>query len=249
MAGLPRSGVPMPFEGYPAYGAVHDVLPNQELRRFMFDFSRVADAVFDTTPPIEVISEIEAPTDKLVVLEPTTNYDPRKFYKIFDAETLGVSVVEMDPAAKAARQFRTVWEKQDFGAVENEAKNKLAAMPNEAPRLMFNRVEGVGRRLPGVGKRDIRQKIALMPDTAKFVETLEIIEDEADIINTAIRRRLKQFIYPWDIVPHLTFAVFRTAAEPGQVVDVKQKANEYLAKYPFAVRLGQLAFRHKSYRT
>ena len=267
MSSLPRSETSRPFEGYPAYGAVHDVLPNQQLREFLFNFSRFSDRVFDTTRPTESVA-LKLPSDEEAEVEfdpifvPETagfgmpeidslvmpHYDSRGFYKVFDPESLGVSVVEMDPAAKAARRFKTIWEGHDFGAVEKEAQNQIGQLPDTAPWLMFTRVDGVGRRLPGVPNSSVRQKLALMPDTDQFLETLNFIEDEADVIIDAIRRRLKQFIYNWDTLPHLTFSVFHRGARPDQISQVKERTNQYLAAHPFAVRLGDLAFRHKATR-
>lgn len=250
---LPRSGLVQPFEGYPAYGAVHDVIPNEQLRNFLFDFSRVADQVFQKSLGEETLfidnrleDEIDTNTEKAI----DSCYDPRLFYKIFDIETLGVSAVEMDPAAKQARAVRAIWEKQDFGAVEQEARNEMGRrLPDVRPQLMFNRVQGAGKRLPNVSKTEVRQKLALLPDPVKFPETISLINEEADIVIRAIRSRLKQFTYPWDEFPHLTFSVFRTAAEPDQIDEIVENTNKFLAKNPFGVRLGDIGFRYKSERT
>lgn len=256
---LPRDSLAKPFEGYPAYGAVHDVLPNEQLRGFLFDFSRIADKVIgqafaseevDPIPDYVASENFEAEPISVVPAESDKKpYDSRDFYRIFDVESLGVSVVEMDPSAKAARTIRTIWEGQDFGAVEQEARNEIGrSLPNIVPHLFFNRVEGVGRRLPGVSRSDVRQKLALMPDTTRFAETLNTIDVEADKIISAILKRLKQFMYPWDTTAHMTYSVFRSSTEPGQIIDIQNKTNEYLAKYPFGVQLGQLVFRHKKER-
>lgn len=246
-----------PFEGYPAYGAVHETIPNEQLRGWLFDFSRISDRVFGAAFETQ---EVEIPgflTDPDFVAEPIAcaeavqgTYDPRRFYKIFDVEKMGVSVLEMDPTARAARAVRSLWEGQDFGAVENEARNEMGrALPITRPRLFFNRVEGVGRHIPGVSKADVRQKLALMPDTNRFVETLELIEDEADIVIAAIKSRLNQFVYPWDTNPHLAFAAFKPSAQPDQIVKIKELANAHLQKHPFGVALGQLDFRFKKQRS
>jgi len=262
----PRDSLTRPFEGYPAYGAVHDVLPNEQLRNFLLEFSVISDKVFkqaiDLSLPVDfsdelepVVSDAEEPvTDEISPedkrkLKIEDLYDPRKNYKIFDVDTLGVSVLEMDPAARHARTMRTIWESQDFGAVEQEARNEMARkLPATAPRLMFDRVQGVGHRLPGVPKTEVRQKLALMPDPEKFPETVEFISNEADIIIEEVKKRLKQFVYPWDIVPHLTFAVFKKPVTPEQVDDIVKKTNESLKTDPFAVRLGDLDFRSKKER-
>ncbi len=252
----PRSNPMKPFEGFPSHGAVHDVIPNQQLRGLLFDFSRISDKVFQRAFETEEV-ELRGfqPADGFEA-EPITcvapaagEYDSRRFYRIFDVEKLGVSVVEMAPSARAARAVRAIWEGQDFGAVEKEARNEMGrTLPFVRPHLFFNRVEGVGRRMPGVPKADVRQKLALMPDTNRFVETLELVEGEADIIIEAIMRRLRQFTYPWDTIPSLAFAAFRPAAEPEQIIEVKEKTNEYLQANPFGLALGQLTFRHKTER-
>lgn len=252
----PRHCPARPFEGYPAYGAVHDVLPNDQLRNFLYRFSVIADKVFQGTSssddlvidnrlPIEVEDDLSRGKEPIGEIA----YDPRPYYRIFDVESLGVSVVEMDPSAKHARAVRTVWEKQDFGAVEQEARNEMGRrLPNARPHLFFNRVQGAGRRLPGVPKTEVRQKLALLPDPAKFSETISLVNGEADIIIAAIKRRLKQFMYPWDIFPHMTFSVFRSAAGPEKIDKIINNTNKYLEQYPFGVRLGDIDFRYKTER-
>lgn len=115
--------------------------------------------------------------------------------------------------------------------------------------MVFNRVEGVGRRLPGGRDADVRQKIALFPDTQECQETIDLIEKESDHIIDATEQRLKQFIYPWDITPHLTFAIFRGQADDDQVKSVMDGYNELLRKQPLVVSLGSLTFRHASVRS
>lgn len=280
---------PRPLEGYPAYGAVHDVAP-AGVRDFLYDFSRYADGVF--SHPFETGNEAEinpipdfAPEDDfddtlisldgdnesydpaddptkvaIQIIDPLTReprvayvsdkYDSRAFYRVFDPESLGVSVVEMDPSRRAAQAVRAIWQSHDFGAVENEARNEIGRrLPTITAKLRFNRVEGVGGRLANYPKEDVRQKIALMPDTTVFTETHDLIEVEAEIITSAIRKRLKQFMYPWDVNPHLTFAVFRKDATPEEITIIQESLNRRLADHPLTVPLGQLGFRHKLVRS
>lgn len=256
-----RDSLIKPFEGYPAFGAVHEIQPNDQFRSFLYAFGKISDKVFmrsiwkenSELPEIEgLFDEDDTPmiiySDEQEIVDSV--YDPRNYYKIFDIESMGVSVVEMDPSAKSARAVGALWERQDFGVVEQEARNEIdRKMPNENPRLKFNRIEGVGKRFPGVDKSEIRKKVALMPDTASNEETFEIIEEEADVVISLLRRRLKQFVYPWDITPHLTFAIFKSYAKPEDVHEIMSKSNEYLEQYPFGVRLDRtLSFRHKSLR-
>lgn len=251
----PRSGIPEPYEGYPAIGINHEVVPNQQLREFMFDFSRYADDVFtgQADQPLVVVNEL--PEESLATpaqLEydserpgiPPSDYDPRKYYRIFDPEKLGVRIIDMDTSKRAAHAMRSLWQKNDLGAVEKDARNEVdRRLPNTAPRLFFNRVESVGRRLPNAPKSDVRQKIALMPDTSRFPETIDLLDSEAEIVSKEIRRRLKQFVYSWDTVPSVTFAVFRQPVETSQITKITERVNDHLAKYPFAARLGSLSFR------
>jgi hypothetical protein len=198
-------------------------------------------------------------------------YDPRKYYKMFNIDELGVSVVEMDPSERAARNLRTLFERQDFGALEQEARNEIdRKAPNLSPQLTFNRVEGVGHKVPNVPKTEIRQKLALMPDTSENLETIETLSLEAEIIVAHIRKRLKQFVYPWDVTPHLTFAAFRKRAQVSHIKRVMKLTNGLftpqeedtgtdsehheqvdvgMSGKPFGVRLDRkIEFRHKSSR-
>lgn len=262
---MPRDSLPKPFEGYPAYGAVHDVIPSTALRNFMSDFASFADGIFeleyvtkevDPTPQITAEEEFEpivicAPeghdSEEIETEEPL--YDPRKYYRVFNVETMGVSVIEMDPSSKTAKTIRTLWERQDFGIVEQEAKNHIHKhIPRSQLTLAFDRVQGVGGRLPNVPHTDLRQKLALWPDTSSYPETTEIIAEEAGIVISGIARRLKQFIYPWDITPHLTFAVFKKSATAEQVSKIISKTNELMQESPLTVRLGELDFRYSSKR-
>lgn len=251
--GLPRSNVTQPFEGYPAYGAVHDVIPNEQLRNFIVDFSRIADRVFGATHGSERLvidnrlpEEIAADEAKPEFVD---DYDSRGYYKTFDVESLGVNVVEMDPAAKQARALRAVWERQDFGAVEQEARNEIGRrLVGIRPQLLFDRVQGAGHRLPGAGRADVRKKLALLPKEDKFNETIELINGEADLIIDAIKRRLKQFMYPWDVIPHLTFSVFRYEATAEQISTIIGETNDLLREKPVGASLGDLSFRHKKER-
>lgn len=256
----PRDGLRQPFEGYPAYGAVHDVRPNEQLRSFMFDFARNADGIFVQDTSYRIVDtnnddlSPEERTATINIIDVDGNpasayapdYDPRKYYRVFDPETLGVSVVEMEGSKRAAQAARAVWQKNDLGAVEKEAKNVIGRqLPNLTPRLLFTHVTGVGGRLPNAPQADVKKKLALMPDSTKFPETFDLIDKEAAIIIEAIRRRLKQFEYPWDLIPHLTYAVFRGEARSEQIIQVQERAEEYVQKHSFGVQLGTLSFRHK----
>ncbi len=257
---LPRNGVTSPFEGFPAIGAVHDVIPTDSLRNFQFDFSRISDLMlkqcieFGNPTPMtkDDFCNPNCFQDAHQNLEDYgdwPDFDPRHYYKIFDVETLGVSVVEMDASARAARAVGAIWEKQDFGAVQQEAINEVAKQTGIfKPKLKLNNVMGVGRKFPGVDKKEVRQKLALLPDTTYHPETTDLLESEAEIINSAIRRRLKHFLSPWDVVPHVTFAIFRQKTSSEAIKAIEESTKNYLQLYPIAIRLGELTFRHKSIR-
>ncbi len=256
-----RSSTHQPFEGYPALGAFHDVIPNQQLRSFLYDFSRTADFVLKRSQAgmiVEPVSEEDwrnssffEEADEYIEGHPKLDgYDFRNYGKIFDIDRLGVSVVEMGQSARAARKVRAVWEKHDFGAVEQEARDELARYTGvKAPSLRFSGVMGVGRRLPGIDRRDVRQKLALMPEGPKNKEVVEIIERESEIITNAINRRLKQFMDSWDTIPHLTFAFFGQNTSGEAVEAIEESADTYSKLYPCGAQLGELLFRHMSLRT
>ena len=255
----PRNSVVSPFEGYPAYGAVHEVMPDHRFREFMSVFARISDQVFDFVPPVEVIDpqpdfQAEAGMEAFSLLpeidEVVVPYDSRKFYKIFDPDKMGATVLEMDPAQKAAKRIRKVFESQDFGAVEKNAKNEIdRIMPMSYPELVFNRVESVGNLLPGVSQDIVRQKLALFSDTTKCLQTHKSMQSEQTIIVKHLKKHFKQFMTPWTLVPHLTFAVFRKQASAEQVTDIIGKTNEYVQANPLYVSLERsLTFRSRSDR-
>lgn len=288
----PRDGLPKPFEGYPAYGAVHNVTVNDAYRSFLYEFCDIADEVFSADFETEIVDNTNIDSlDEASEFEPITIipslaeeetfsesepedvledfdmdikrrrrpkpaaakispvYTPESYYKLFDIEKLGVSVVEMDPSANAARAIRTLWERQDFGQVQKEAKDQLMRhIPRTDLRLVFGGVMGVGRRMPNIPRADLRQKLALMPDPNAYPENLSLIQDEAEVVIDSIGKRLKQWMYPWDIIPHLTFAVFKRRAQPEQIIEIVQRTNEYVESNPVAMKLGELVFRYHGKR-
>lgn len=247
-----RSGLCSPWEGYPAYGAVHEVLPTQELSTFMYNFRRIADSVFDIGPPQVRIEgfDVEPSNGRE---DETSDYDSRKFYKAFDIDTLGVSVVEMDPSQKAAKKIRKIWERQDYGVVAQEARtgiDRQFGIEGQTPmRLSVDHVDGIGGKLPSYVGDELRQKLALIADVTQYQETISKLDYEAEEIMGAINRRLDgQVVYPWDRIVHVTFAAFRADAQPRQVRTVIDKTNQHLAKKPLTVKLGKLEFRYKKSR-
>jgi len=249
---LPRSLLNGPRQGYPAYGALHEVVPNEQLRGLLFDAAWTCDYVFrhqlagEQVKPVDTWGTGERPVFSKGAESVQEEYDPRKFYRVFDIETLGVTVVEMDPSAKQARQARAVWEGQDFGAVEQEAKDDIGRrLPVTRPRLFFDRLIAAGNRLPHVPSTEVRQKVALAANPARNPETLALLNGEFDIIVGALRRRLKQYTYPWDFIPHMSFLAFRNQAEPESISAITESLDNYLAQHSFGAALEGLSFRHK----
>lgn len=255
---LPRSNPERPHEGYPTYGAVHGVIPNQQVRNFLYQFARVSDFVFTQSvagEPVEPITWVNEEDEKKDFKFPalseaavavSENYDPRKFYRMFDLETLGVSVLEMDPSAQQARRFKALWESHDIGAAEQEIKNEVArSQPTTRPRLIFDRLVPAGRRLPGVPNTDTRQKLALAPQPGKHTETLDTIDNELDAVASVLRRRLKQFVVPTDVVPHVSFMVFRRHADVDSIATIAESMDTYLRKWPVGAALEGISFRSK----
>lgn len=256
----PRDSLRQPFEGYPAYGALHPAIPNQQLREFYFDQTRIADYFIVNrlagvqVEPLTFDPEIDGVENPLVIEERAREavidtYNPNRFYRMFNPDTLGVTVVEMDGSSRVANRMRVVWESQDFGAVEQEAVNEIGrTLPNIVPRLIFNGARGAGGRLPNVPNTEVRQKMALMPDQNQHQATQKLLESEAGIIGDAIRRRMKQYLEPWDYMPHLTYMVFRRETQPADVQAIIKTTNNYLQRNPFGVALDPLEIRSKSTR-
>ncbi len=117
MSARPRGSLDQPFEGFPAYGAVHEVIPSREFRDAIHHFAEIADDIFEIP-----FRHYQDPGSDVYTVR---NYDPRSFYQLFDLSKLGVSVVEMDPSKKQAEIARKVWESKDFGAVEQQARNAM----------------------------------------------------------------------------------------------------------------------------
>lgn len=262
--GNARSRPEQPLAGYPAIGAMHEVrLPNQALRDFISDFAVKADGIFepvfiathdileiDNTIPGEEAKLRDNPDDESdndIGIKETglAEYDSKKYFTTFNVERMGLSVVEMQGSAKIARVRRAIWEKQDLGMVEQEARDEIRKhFPNTTPKLRFDAVANVGSKVCNQGTTDVRQKLALIPNAATYFETFELLTREHNIIINAIERRLKSELpYAADYVPHLTFAAFRNKAEPRHIEKIISKTAELVKAHPIEIRLGDLLFR------
>ncbi len=247
-----RDGLPEPFRGYPSYGALHEIVPNQQVLEFLFDFNtRAYEAFSPMDTNVEVITDL--PLNAKVEDDTrarSDSYDPRDYYRVFDSDTIGLSVLDMDPSASKARKLHALWEKNDFGATEKEAKNEIdRKLPNTPLRVVYDKVMPIGGFLPTAhGGREARQKVALVPAVEQSIELNRLITDEADIVVKAIRRRFEQFTAPWDVVPVTTFAAFKPKASDEKIKGLIEETNKGLEQKPVGARLGRLVFRHKSSR-
>jgi len=252
------------FTGFPGLGAMYEIIPNQPLRDFMSGFSLIADKVFGKAlalsmdPNLKIKNEIEEPITLGSLLESAAKienglpegYDSKNYYKTFNVQRMSVTVFEMHTSAKAARVIRSVWEKNDMGAVEKNVKNDLGRrFPDQKPKLAFKGVLNAGRGLQNAPQSDIRQKLALLPDPTKYFDTYELLSDAPFIMTREIARRMRHkrisIPPPTDFVPHLTFAAFRRNAHPTEIVKVIKQSEALIDSMPFEVMLGKLVFRSK----
>lgn len=239
-----RDSLRGPCDGYPVYGAVHEVVPSKELRCFLSNFEEVAFNHFDdTTQSIDMGGNLETNLEYEIT---RSDFDPRYHYKVFNSHGLGLSVLSMDPSASIAKRLRMKWEKHDFGAMIKEAQNELGrSVPGGKISAVFDSAILVGGRLPNCSDEKIRQKIALMPSAERSPDLYELVSKEAEICINAIRKRMKQFVYPWDITPHVTFAVFKRKAEPHKIAQLLKITNSMLAENPVGAALDPLSLRIK----
>lgn len=248
-----RHGLPEPFRGFPSYGALHEIVPNPQVTGFLFEFSTRAYEAFKPEGDGEVNPIPDySPKEEFgpITIIPSPSYDPRDYFRVFDSDTLGVSVLDMDPSASKARKFHTLWENNDFGATEQDARNEIdRKFPDTKIHIIYDRVMPVGGFLPTAhGGREARQKIALVPSVERSMDLNKLVTDEANIIIRAIKRRFEQFVAPWDIVPVTTFAAFKPKASDDRIKSLIEETNKGLADKPVGARLGRLVFRHKSSR-
>lgn len=253
MSQLPRSSVEAPFQGYPAYGALHEILPDTRLREFLAKFSEISNAVIkppEELPPSELIDPTPdfepeddfgvvslGPESEAKVFDPP--FDQRHYYRIFDPEKMGVTVVEMLPSQRAASAMRKVFEGQDFGAVEQEARDTIdQGNPVLYPQLKFTSVIGVGKMLhTNGGVTPVRQKLALLADVTTHLETHDMLDKENAAICDALRRRLKQFVLPNDFIKHLTFAALKRPITNEMLAEIITQTNSHLTENPLYVDL------------
>lgn len=248
-----RGILPEPFEGYPAVGAYHEIIDNRSLDRFMRGFCSIADEVFQRyAGSIEVDNapHIESTFEPLQIVPPEddeTEYDFRRYYRAYYANSMFVSVLDMSHSERIARAMRSVWEKQDLGATEKEAKNAIGRqLPDSNPSLLMDQVVRLGRRFPNASAQGKGRKLALVPNAGQCVETQDLLQLEHEIVIQAISRRLKQFAPDGDYIPHLTFAWFTDHVNEEQVEEISKRTTELAKKEPLRVNLARdITFRER----
>lgn len=172
-----------------------------------------------------------------------SHYDPANYYKPYDPTKMWVGVLEAETSAKAARQARSLFEGQDLGAMENDARSEASRKcPNIPLKIMFDGVMDIGARTPIGGYGGPRSKLALKPNFEEYPETKEVLFKEFEIITGTIQRRLKQKFLPPEYTPHTTFVYFRQDVKAGSINEITKQVNELLAQYPLHVPLKELIF-------
>ncbi len=237
-----RDTLPEQSRGYPAIGAVHEVIADKNLRDALGKVADIADDVFDAPTPGDTRSLEERIADG-------DKYNPSHYYRLFDAQTLGLSVFEMDLSEKVSRRARTVWEGQDLGAFKQDVENFAAKHSPDAPlQISCKGIMMVGGRLPLGGRDLIRTKLAFLPDPTEYDETIELLNLEHQVIKATIERRLgKRNGGRWptllplvDFVPHVTFLAYKQhKATAEQIRRVNTELEELLREEPITLSLGR----------
>ena len=96
------------------------------------------------------------------------------------------------------------------------------------PSLTFKELIGVGRRMPGVNSRNVYQKLALIADTTCNLETLEFMGLEQEKLITALKRRFKQDVAPWSLIPLVPFTILKRPVTNEQYVEIIEQTNALL---------------------
>lgn len=203
----PRDGLREQFRGYPAIGAVHPVAANKQLRDTLSAIADIADGVFDTPANFDGRSAEEKAKDG-------DYYDSSRYYRLFDSQTLGLSVFEMDISAKIAEKAKSIWEQNDLGAVRQDVEGEADRMlPGVRLQLEVSGVMPVGGRLPMSYREPVRSKLAFTFNPGKHMDTYDLLFREEELIARHIGSRIKrpdilrQFVQV-DFVPHVTFMVY-----------------------------------------
>lgn len=248
----PRDGLRERMAGYPAVGAVHPVVQNRDLLNLFYaegsqnSIVEVLDDFFDPPNYFDTRSLEEKDNDGV------QRYNSAHFYRLFDPQTLGVSVMEMDITAQAAKRQRSVWEGKDMGRVKQEVLDLAARRsPNNQLVIKLGNVMPVGGKLPGKYKDDPpRQKLAFFPDIydEQTYQTLELLYAEHDIIRAAIENRLRANrhtkvvadLIAYSYIPHITFLSYKRDVGPKKVIEANRRLSALVAEKPITVELERL---------
>lgn len=196
-----------PYEGYPGIGAVHAAIPNHSLRNFLLTFADIADNVIG---------------------DGQEDYDPRHYYRVYDAQRMGLTVLEMDPSMAQAQKIRQVLQRKDVGLLEQDIKDQATRLIKPvSPQITIVRADSCGKYFnPGKTLRKFRRGVALFPDTSLDLDTHEMLADELGIGIEAIRRQFKQFMHQTDLTAHMTFVEFKDAVNKEQVGEIIKNTND-----------------------
>lgn len=192
----------------------------------------------------DVFGDKDAEPEKVGALQ--GHYDPRHYYKVYDPERFAVPILDVRPNDKGMKPIGAVFERQDFGIVQQNIRNQTegrVALGEPLP-LIFDRVSSVGRLIPSQrGNRDSapRQKLALMADTsmtdALHEGTIDRLNNEFEFITREIAKRLMHQILPIDFIIHSTFAHFKQPAQLSQVAEIVGRTNDLLKAEPLSVEI------------
>lgn len=261
MSHLPRSNPGSPSFDRSSYGVYHEVIPDTQLMEFVTRFRSISDSVFkiaddDVGPPVvepgvqqrfvagDIFSDKDAEPEK--VETPQSHYDPRHYYKVYDPERFAVPILDVWPSDKGMKSIGAVFERQDFGSVQQNIRNQTegrVVLGKPLP-LIFDRVSSVGRLIPNQrGNRGAapRQKLALMADTsmtgALYEGTIDRLNSEFEFISREIVKRLMHPVSPIDFIIHSTFTHFKQPAQLSQVAEIVGQTNESLKAEPLSVEI------------
>ncbi len=265
-----------PYQGYPAVGAVHPVIANRELRERLTQIANIADDIFDHTPteddilswnnPIEIEGlsnpvhfdqegESDLPGHEELEEDDTEStfaqvYNPTAHYRMFDAQTLGLSVFPMEVSAAIANRARAVWKKNDLGQLTKEIIDRTQRYSlSSALTIVSDGLVLSGGKLPVVPHLPIRSMLAFNVSPAHYDESLECIFEEHEIVKSATLRRMKK--RPLDVrgipqdpisafIPHIPFMAYKRGAIPAEIAKVNEKIQELMHDDPIVMHLGEL---------
>lgn len=241
-----------PFGGYPEMGAVHAVIATPELRTAIQEFATIADNVFGRPYLDRMLSTRAAAHD---YFDPRNNeaaetavvslgYNPARYYRLFDAQRLELSVFDSDVPSQAAIRARRVWERNDVGQVRKEIHDQAGKRLSTEPlRIVCDRVVPTGGIIPRSPREKVRSKLALSLDPSTYDEDVEVLLGEHEVIERVVMRRIKhrqQTDPATSFVPVVPIIGYKPHAAPEQIAEVNGNIDAYLHENPLTLRLGEL---------